>query len=408
MSWSETAPLAGVRILDLTRVVAGPFGTMLLGDLGADVVKIEEPGTGDESRGFGPPFLGGESAYFLSVNRNKRSCAIDLKSSAGRDLVLRLAAVADVVVENFRPGTLERLGLGFDTLSRVNERLILCAVSGFGREGPEAGRPGYDLIVQGESGVMDVTGDPDGPPTKVGTSVADLVSGLYAAQAVLSALLRRQRTGRGGRVDVAMLDAMASLLTMNAGSFFATGKAPKRRGNAHPTITPYETFQVADGWINVGAANEKFWRLLCDALGVAELCDDPRFRVNADRVSNRPALRALLDPIFLRHPRRHWLEVLTAAGVPCGEIKTVAEVCTAPQLVERGMIQSMPHAAAGTVRAVASAIRFDDAPPPQPAPPPLLAEHTDDVLSEWLGLGGAETQALATAGAFGNGKMVRR
>jgi formyl-CoA transferase len=195
---------------------------------------------------------------------------------------------------------------------------------------------------------------------------------------------------------------------MNAGSFFATGKAPKRRGNAHPTITPYETFEVADGWINVGAANEKFWRLLCDALDVAELCDDPRFRVNADRVSNRPALRALLDPIFLRHPRRHWLEVLTAAGVPCGEIKTVAEVCTAPQLVERGMIQSMPHAAAGAVRAVASAIRFDDAPPPPPAPPPLLAEHTDDVLSEWLGLGGAETQALATAGAFGNGKMVRR
>ncbi|HUN48496.1 MAG TPA: CoA transferase [Stellaceae bacterium] len=401
MSWSETAPLAGTRILDLTRVVAGPFGTMLLGDLGADVVKIEEPGKGDEARGFGPPFLGGESAYFLSVNRNKRSCAVDLKSKAGRDLVLRLAAVADVVVENFRPGTLERLGLGFETLSRINPRLILCAVSGFGRDGPEAGRPGYDLIVQGESGVMDVTGEAAGPPTKVGTSIADLVSGLYAAQAVLSALIRRERTGRGGRIDIAMLDAMASLLTMNAGIYFATGKAPKRRGNAHPTITPYETFEASDGWINVGCASEKFWRVFCETIGAPALLDDPRFRINADRVTNRPALRAALEPVFRRGTRRHWLDLLTAAGIPCGEIKTVAEVCTAPQLVERGMIQSMPHKAAGTVRAVASALRFDDTAPAQPTPPPLLGEHTAAVLGEWLGLKPAETDALAAAGAFG-------
>ena len=401
MSWSETAPLAGTRILDLTRVVAGPFGTMLLGDLGADVVKIEEPQKGDEARGFGPPFLGGESAYFLSVNRNKRSCAVDLKSPAGRDLVLKLAGVADVVVENFRPGTLERLGLGFETLSQLNPRLILCAVSGFGREGPEAGRPGYDLIVQGESGVMDVTGEAEGPPTKVGTSIADLVSGMYAAQAVLSALLRRERTGRGGRVDIAMLDAMASLLTMNAGIYFATGKAPKRRGNAHPTITPYETFQASDGWINVGCASEKFWRVFCETIGGGALLDDPRFRINADRVTNRPALRVALEPIFRRETRRHWLDRLTAAGIPCGEIKTVAEVCTAPQLTERGMIQSMPHKAAGMVRAVASALRFDDAPPPEPAPPPLLGEHTAAVLSEWLGLGAADAEALAAAGAFG-------
>jgi formyl-CoA transferase len=231
---------------------------MQLGDLGADVVKIEEPGRGDESRSYGPPFLGGESAYFLSINRNKRSCAIDLKSDAGKDLILRLASVADVIVENFRPGAMERLGLRHDVLAKVNDRLILCGISGFGRTGPDAKRPGYDLIVQGESGVMDITGHPDGPPIKVGTSIADLVAGLYASQAVLAALRQRDRTGKGGRVDVSMLDAMASLLTFNAGMYFATGQSPPRRGNTHRTISPYETFEAADGWINVGAANDKF------------------------------------------------------------------------------------------------------------------------------------------------------
>jgi crotonobetainyl-CoA:carnitine CoA-transferase CaiB-like acyl-CoA transferase len=266
MSWSESAPLGNVRVLDLCRVVSGPFATMQLGDLGADVVKLEEPGRGDESRSYGPPFLGSESAYFLSVNRNKRSCAIDLKSKCGCELIVRLASAADVVVENFRPGTLERLGLGYDVLSRENKRLILCSISGFGRTGAYANRPGYDLIIQGESGVMDVTGEAHGSPMKVGISIADLVTGLYAAQAVLAALMQRDRTGCGGRVDVAMLDAMASLLTFNAGIYFATGQSPGRRGNAHPTISPYETFQAADGWINVGVANHKFWIAFCEAM----------------------------------------------------------------------------------------------------------------------------------------------
>ena len=269
--------LAGVRVLDLCRVVSGPFATMQLGDLGADVVKVEEPGRGDESRRYGPPFIGGESAYFLSVNRNKRGCAIDLKSEAGRDLALRLAARADIVVENFRPGALERLGLGYDALSHDNPGLILVSISGFGRTGPDAARPGYDLIVQGESGVMDITGEADGPPMKVGTSIADLVSGLYAAQAALAGLARRDRTGRGGRIDVSMLDAMASLLTFNAGMYFATGETPRRRGNAHPTIAPYETFEAADGWVNVGVANDKFWSLFCAVLGRPDIEGDPRF-----------------------------------------------------------------------------------------------------------------------------------
>ncbi len=401
MPWSDTPALSGIRVLDLCRVVSGPFATMQLGDLGADVLKVEEPGRGDESRTYGPPFPGGESAYFMSINRNKRSCAIDLKSQAGRDLVVWLAAAADVVVENFRPGTLDRLGLGYDVLSRDNPRLILCAITGFGRSGPQADRPGYDLIIQGESGVMDITGEADGPPVKVGTSIADLVTGLYCAQAVLAALARRERCGTGGRVDVSMLDAMASLLTFNAGIYFATGASPRRRGNAHPTISPYETFEAADGWINIGVANDKFWTLFCGVLGRPDLRDDLRFARAQDRAANRLALKALLQPLVQARPRREWLQDLTAAGVPCGEIRTVAEVCENPQLTGRGQVQATRHPAAGTVRHIASAIRFDDTPPPPARAAPLLGEHRDELLAEWLGLDPAGIDALARQGAFG-------
>lgn len=401
MPWSDIPALSGVRVLDLCRVVSGPFATMQLGDLGADVLKVEEPGSGDESRTYGPPFPGGESAYFMSINRNKRSCAINLKSPAGRDLVVRLAAKADVVVENFRPGTLDRLGLGYDVLAQANERLILCAITGFGRSGPQADRPGYDLIIQGESGVMDITGEPDGPPVKVGTSIADLVTGLYCTQAVLAALARRDRTGTGGRVDVAMLDAMASLLTFNAGIYFATGASPRRRGNAHPTISPYETFEAADGWLNIGVANDKFWALFCAVLDRPDLRDDPRFARAPDRAANRGALQALLRPVIQGRPCAAWVGDLAAAGVPCGEIRTIAEVCENPQLTGRGQIQATQHPAAGTVRHVASAIRFDDGPPPPARPAPLLGEHRDELLAEWLGLDAAAIAALAGQGAFG-------
>lgn len=401
MSWSDGAPLAGVRILDLCRVVSGPFATMQLGDLGADVVKIEEPRRGDESRTYGPPFLGGESAYFLSINRNKRSCAVDLKSDAGRGLVLRLAGVADAIIENFRPGTMERLGLGFDTLSERNARLVYCGISGFGRSGPDAGRPGYDLIVQGESGVMDITGEADGPPMKVGTSIADLVTGLYGAQAILAALRQRDRTGTGGRVDVSMLDAMASLLTFNAGMYFATGESPRRRGNAHPTISPYETFQAADGWINVGVANDKFWALFCAVIERIDLRDDPRFARASDRAANRVALKAMLEPVLGRQPRAAWAQRLGDASIPCGAIRSVGEVCEAPGLAERGVVRDQSHPVAGTVRYIAGAIRFDDRPPPDATRPPLLGEHTGDVLSEWLGVEDEEVADLARRGAFG-------
>lgn len=401
MSWSDDAPLAGTRILDLTRVVSGPFASMQLGDLGADIVKIEEPGEGDECRRFGPPFVGGESAYYLAVNRNKRGCTIDLKSPAGKDLFLHLAAVADVVIENFRPGTLERLGIGFDALSCRNADLIMCSVTGFGRSGPDSDRPGYDLIVQGESGIMDITGEKDGPPTKVGTSIADMVSGLYAAQAVLAALLRRDRTGRGGRIDVSMLDCMASLLTFNAGIFFATGSSPTRRGSAHPTIFPYEPFETKDGWINIGIANDKFWKLFCHAIDRLDLAEDSRFARAPDRVASRVELKKILDPVFRARPRSQWRVVLGEAGVPYGDIRSVGDVCEAPQLVERGVVRAVDHPTAGIVKYIASAIRFDDRPPPDALRPPMIGEHTNEVLADWLGLNRPEIESYARAGAFG-------
>jgi formyl-CoA transferase len=375
---------------------------MHLGDLGADVVKIEDPRGGDESRRYGPPFINGESSYFLSVNRNKRSCAVDLKSPAGRDAILALAKAADVVIDNFRPGTLDRWGLSHEAMRAGNPGLIQCSISGFGRTGPDASRPGYDLILQGESGVMDITGEPDGPPMKVGTSIADLVTGLYASQAVLAALLKRGRSGVGERVDVSMLDAMASLLTFNAGMYFATGESPKRRGNVHPTISPYETFAASDGWFNVGVANDKFWSLFCAVIERSDLEADPDFATAPQRAANRAALGALLRPIFAAKPRDTWLALLHGAGIPCGAIRTVGEVCEAPQLIERGMVQSVAHKTAGRVKFIARPLRFNDQSPAPSAPPPALGEHTFEVFEDWLGWTHEEFSIFAANGAFGD------
>ncbi len=400
-------PLEGIRILDLTRVVSGPFCTMILGDLGADVIKIEEPVSGDDSRAFGPPFVGGESAYYLSVNRNKRSCCIDLKSDDGRALLERMIPACDVLVDNFRPGTLERLGLGDPRLLALNPALIRCSITGFGRDGREAHRPGYDLIIQGESGLMDITGFPDGPPTKVGTSIADLVTGLYAVQAILAAVLHRTRTGDSDRIDVSMLDSMASLLTFNAGMYFATGSSPVRRGNAHPTIFPYETFEAADGWINLGVANDKFWLLFCGEIGVEGLATDPRFDTAPRRVENRQVLRSVLEPILRRRTRCDWLSALDRVGVPCGAIKSVAEVCEAA--AGRGQVAEMDHPTAGRIRAVMSPFRYADRPaggaagaPTAPTPPPCQGEQSAQILAELAGVEAADYAALEARAIVGN------
>jgi len=391
-------PLAGIRILDLSRVVSGPFCSMLLGDLGAEVIKIEEPAHGDDSRAFGPPFSGGESAYFLSVNRNKRSCAVNLRDKEGVSIVRRLAEQCDVLLDNFRPGTMARLGLNHRELRSVNPKLISCSITGFGRTGKDAQRPGYDLIIQGESGIMDITGDPDGPPTKVGTSIADLLTGQFASQGIMAALLERVRTGKGRHVEVSMLDCMASLLTFNAGIYFTTGQSPKRRGNTHATIAPYETFKTSDGWLNIGVANDKFWQLFCGVIERPDLAADPRYAKAVDRVRLREDLVPIVAEIVATRPRSHWIKNLGRAGVPYGDIRSVQEVCEAEQLTSRDMVIRMDHPTAGVVRNIDSPLRFDDQNDDSHTPPPLLGQHTSEVLNEFLGLKPEEIAQLVSRG----------
>ncbi|MCY4076450.1 MAG: CoA transferase [Acidobacteria bacterium] len=392
------SPLDGIRVVDLSRVVSGPYCTMTLADMGADVIKIEEPGRGDESRAFGPPFLGGESPYFLSINRNKRSCTVNLKCDEGRAILERLIAGADVLVQNFRPGAVERLGLGYDVLAARHPRLVYCSISGFGDTGPDAARPGYDLIVQGESGLMDLTGEPDGPPTRVGTSIADLTSGMMAAQGILLALYARQTTGRGQHVRVAMLDAVVSLLTYNTGNYFATGQAPTRRGNDHPSVAPYQTLRAADGWINLGIANDALWRRYCDAVERPDLRDDPRFATAPERVRHRAELVPLIEALTAERTVEDWIGLLGAAGVPCGRIRNVAEVCTNPQLTERGKVVERPHPTAGDLKMIGQPIELGDTPARIRTAPPLLGEQTDDVLRE-AGYTDKEIRAFRERGA---------
>jgi crotonobetainyl-CoA:carnitine CoA-transferase CaiB-like acyl-CoA transferase len=391
------APLHGIRVIDLTRVLAGPFCAMSLGDMGAEVIKVEEPGKGDDTRGW-PPFAGGEATYFLSVNRNKKSLTLNMKAPDGQAILRKLVAKADVVIENFRPGTMERLGFGYGAFRKINPRLVYCSISGFGESGPEASRPGYDLIVQGESGIMDLTGFADGPPVKVGNSVADLVSGMAAAQGVTLALLSRARTGRGQKVEIGMLDVMASLLTYQAGLYWNAGGKPTRRGNQHPSIVPYEVFQAQDAYITLGVANNSLWERMCRAVGREELAKDPRFDSEASRVANRDALIPLLNAIFGTRPAAEWLTRLDDAGVPAGRIKTVAEVCESEHLRARGMFVTLKHPKAGAGTAMGVPIRLWDTPGAAQAPAPLLGQHTDEILTGLLRIPKATVDKLRAAG----------
>ena len=392
-------PLAGVRVLDLTRVLAGPFCAMILGDMGAEVIKIEEPGKGDDTRSW-PPFVGGEATYFLSVNRNKQSLTLNLKSPEGRDILTRLVRKSDVVLENFRAGTMERLGLGYKTLAKLNPRLVYCAISGFGESGPEAHRGGYDLIVQAESGVMDLTGFPDGPPVKVGNSIADLVAGMSGAHGVTLALLARQRTRRGQKVEVAMLDVMASLLTYQAGMYLNAGRTPARRGNEHPSIVPYEVFKAADGYLALGVANNSLWERCCAALERPDLAKDPRYATEAARVEHRATLVPLLNEVLGARPAEEWMKRLEAVGVPAGRIRTVPEVCESEHLRARGMLVALPHRKAGTVRMMGVPIRLHGTPGKARTAAPVLGADTDAVLTRVLGLRRAEVQRLRAAGVL--------
>jgi crotonobetainyl-CoA:carnitine CoA-transferase CaiB-like acyl-CoA transferase len=389
---SRGLPLEGIRIVDLSRVLAGPYCTMVLGDLGADVVKVERPRDGDETRSWGPPYAGDQAAYFLAVNRSKRSLAVDLKQAEGRDLVLDLCARADVVLENFRPGGAARLGLDADAVQARNPAVVYCSITGFGRRASRD-RAGYDFVAQAESGLMAITGDVEGQPAKAGVAVVDVVTGLHAAIAILAALRRRDATKRGERVEVSLLDSAFSALVNVAQNALVTGEEPGRFGNAHPSIVPYQPFRAADGWVVVAAANDGLYVRLCHAVGRPELATDERFATNAARVRNRTQLVPALDEVFATRSADEWVAALDANGIPAGKIRGVLEGlrAAAPATL------SVEHPTVGALELVAPPFAFESARFGDVAPPPLLGEHTREILAE-LGLGGARIDELEARG----------
>jgi formyl-CoA transferase/CoA:oxalate CoA-transferase len=384
-------PLAGFTILDLTRVLSGPYCTMVLADLGARVIKLEQPGKGDDTRHWGPPFIGDESAYFLSINRNKESVTLDFKPAGGRAVFERLVARADVLVENFRPGTLDRAGLGWDTLHQRFPKLVYASISGYGQTGPRREEAGYDAVMQAEGGLMSVTGDPDGPGYRMGVAITDMVAGLYCAQGITAALLARERTGAGQRVDIGMLDTTAALLTYQAANYFTTGKTPGRRGNLHATITPYEPFTTADGEIVVAVGNDEIWKRFCVAIGLPEMADDARFKTNRDRIANYSAMRPPIDRAFRAATNSEWVARLNKAGVANGEVRDIAQMLGDPQLAAREMIATLMHPTAGATRVIGAPIKLSDTPASVRTAPPVLGQHTDLVLGEF----GYSTEEIA-------------
>jgi len=395
---SLPAPLADVRVVDLSRVLAGPYATMTLADLGADIVKVEHPVGGDETRTWGPPFVGGESAYFLSVNRGKRSVALDLKDPEGRELALALCAGADVVIENFRPGGAERLGLHYEAVRARRADVIYCAISGFGPREPRD-RPGYDFTVQAESGLMSITGDPAGEPMKVGVAVVDILTGLNAATAILAALHRRERNGVGERIEVSLLDTALAALVNVAASALATGEEPQRYGNAHPSIVPYQPFRTGDGSIAVAAANDGLYAKLCEAIGCPELATDERYSTNDARVRNRDSLVPELEAIFAGRSSDEWLDALLASGIPAGKIRTVGEALHAAEAAGESATTRVVHPSAGAVELVRPPFSLAGASPGGPAAPPLLGQHTAEVLAE-LGVDDERLAALEQRGVI--------
>ena len=391
-------PLTGITVVDLSRILAGPYCTMALADAGADVVKIEEPGRGDDTRGWGPPFVEGESTYFLSVNRGKRSLTLNLKHEDGRRILRQLLDGADVLVENFRPGTLDRLGFSYDAVRARNPRLVYASISGYGPDGPWGGKPGYDAIAQGEGGLMSITGLPGGPPTRVGASVADVLAGMTAFQGILLALVRREKTGQGGHVDVSLLESLLAPLSYHASAYLLAGEVPSRLGNRHPSLAPYETFEAADGYVILGVGNDALWRAFCAAAGQAALFSGPSFETNALRVRHYDALRARLAPMMRARPVAEWLALLEGAGVPCGRVRTVAEAIDSEQVEARGLLLEVAHPRLGAGRYLGSPIHLSDAGRGSRRPPPLLGEHTQEVLAERLGLTVEEVEALRRQG----------
>jgi len=391
-------PLAGIRVVELAQIMAGPTCGMLLADMGADVVKVEKLPGGDDTRGYTEPSIGGESAPFMMLNRNKRGVAVNLKTAGGLEVVKRLVAGADVVTENYRKGTLEKLGLGYDVLQALNPRLVYCAISGYGRTGPYADKGGFDLIAQGFAGIMSVTGEPGRPPAKAGTSIADINAGILAALGIVSALLARSRTGRGQRVETSLMEAAVQQTYWQAAIWFATGVNPGPTGSAHILTAPYQAFPTQDGWINVGGANQPNWERIARAIGRPELIDDPRFRTNADRMRNLEALTPLVAERLRTRPSAEWIRELEAEGVPVGPVNRIGDMLADPQVKAREMVVEVDHPSAGRVSALGLPIKFSETPGAVRRAAPLLGEHTREVL-RGLGYDAARIEALEREGA---------
>jgi crotonobetainyl-CoA:carnitine CoA-transferase CaiB-like acyl-CoA transferase len=400
MTQAPTGPLSGIRVLDLTRVLAGPTCTQMLGDLGAEVIKVERPGAGDDTRGFAPPFWPEtqESAYFLGVNRNKRSVTLDIARPEGQAIVHRLLARCDILVENFKVGALAKYGLGWEQLKAEHPRLIYCSITGFGQTGPYAPRPGYDALVQAMGGVMSLTGEPDGPPQKVGVPVADLFAGLYGCIGILAALNHRNATGEGQQIDIGMLDTHVAWLANQGMNYLATGEDPPRLGNQHPNIAPYQEFPTGDGYIILAVGNDPTFERFCKAFGQEHLLADPRFATNADRVRNRAATTEALTPVMRSKTTAEWIEALEPLKIGCGPINTLRQVFADPHVVARDMVVEMAHASGAAVRVIANPVKLSATPPSYRTAPPALGEHTEAVLRETLGMGEAEIADLKAKG----------
>ncbi len=400
MANSNQACLDGIRILDLSRVLAGPFCTQLLGDLGAEVIKIEQPGKGDDTRQWGPPWFHGESAYYLSCNRNKKSVTVNLQTEAGRGLIRQFVPHCDVLVENFKAGAMEKWGIGYPALRELNPRLIYCAITGYGQTGPLAPRAGYDFIIQAQGGIMSITGETEGEPSKVGVAIADIVTGLYALNAILAALFHRERTGEGQFIDIALLDAQVSWLANVAMNYLISGEPPKRYGNAHPNVVPYQTFAAADGHLALGVGNDAQFQRLCEQLGLPDLARDSRFQTNAGRVQNRDVLIAQLQNIFLQKTAAEWVEQLSAAGIPAGPINNVAQILADPQIAAREMVVEITHASGAPLKLLGPVPKFSATPARVQSPPPLLGQHTEEVLKELLKMSNSEISHLRRQGVI--------
>ncbi|CAK6979818.1 succinate--hydroxymethylglutarate CoA-transferase isoform X2 [Scomber scombrus] len=401
----QLRPLDGVRVLDLTRVLAGPFATMILGDLGAEVIKVERPGAGDDTRAWGPPFVGTESAYFLSVNRNKKSIAVNMKHPEGAKIILELAGVCDVLIENYLPGKLQQMGLGYEQLSRVNQQLIYCSISGYGQTGPQSQSPGYDSIASAVSGMMHITGPEDGEPVRPGVAMTDLATGLYAHGAVMAALLQRHKTGRGVYIDCNLLSSQVSCLTHIAANYLNAGKEARRWGTAHGSIVPYQGFTTRDGHIVVAAGNDKQFVKVCQVLQLMELTEEPRYKTNKLRVQNRKQLLHILSQRFLQEKTADWLQRFQGSGVPVGPINNIQEVFSDAQVKHNSLIQEMKHPTAGRIAVPGPAVRFSSFTSDQPTPPPLIGQHTSQVLRDTLSYSDDIITALLESGAVAQNEV---